>query len=83
MIASGRQRAVAQFCSRYRMAPCTNNSRRRIKSEYADYNLVVGGERASSVRQRYAGKICCECKAPLPLHIEGASGFASAVQVQA
>lgn len=27
---------------------------------------MVGGERASSVRQRYAGKICCECKAPLP-----------------
>lgn len=26
----------------------------------------MGGERASSVRQRYAGKICCECKAPLP-----------------
>jgi hypothetical protein len=30
------------------------------------YTPVVGGERASSVRQRYAGKICCECKAPLP-----------------
>ena len=26
----------------------------------------MGSERASSVRQRYAGKICCECKAPLP-----------------
>jgi hypothetical protein len=26
----------------------------------------MGGERASSMRQRYAGKICCECKAPLP-----------------
>lgn len=26
----------------------------------------MGGERASSVRQRYAGKTCCECKAPLP-----------------
>jgi hypothetical protein len=30
------------------------------------YNSWMGGERASSVRQRYAGKICCECKAPLP-----------------
>src|SRR6516162_5856029 len=38
----------------------------RTKREYLDYNPVVGGERASSVRQRYAGKICCECKAPLP-----------------
>jgi hypothetical protein len=39
------------------MANKTRNSR---------YNPTVGGERASSVRQRYAGKICCECKAPLP-----------------
>jgi len=26
----------------------------------------MGSERASSVRQRYAGKICCECSSPLP-----------------
>jgi hypothetical protein len=32
----------------------------------------MGGERASSVRQRYAGKICGECKAPLhPPHRRG------------
>ena len=30
------------------------------------YNSPMGSERASSVRQRYAGKICCECKAHLP-----------------
>jgi hypothetical protein len=34
--------------------------------------LRMGGERASSVRKRYAGKICCECKAPLsPPHRRG------------
>ena len=44
----------------------------RTKGEYLECNGVVGGERASSVRQRYAGKICCECKAPLPpLHRRG------------
>jgi len=26
----------------------------------------MGSERASSVRQRYAGKICCQCGSPLP-----------------
>lgn len=26
----------------------------------------MGSERASTVRQRYAGKICCECGRPLP-----------------
>ena len=26
----------------------------------------MGSERASTVRQRYAGKICCECSSPLP-----------------
>ena len=30
------------------------------------YNAVVSGERASSTRMRYVGKICCECKMPLP-----------------
>ena len=39
---------------------------RANKKRKLSYNLLVGGERASSVRQRYAGKICCECKAPLP-----------------
>jgi hypothetical protein len=27
----------------------------------------MGSERASSVRQRYAGKVCCECGRSLPL----------------
>jgi hypothetical protein len=32
----------------------------------------MGGERASSTRMRYAGKICCECKMPLPVpHYRG------------
>jgi hypothetical protein len=36
------------------------------KKRTPHYNLGMGGERASSMRQRYTGKICCECKAPLP-----------------
>ena len=39
---------------------------KRNKSEDCGIILRMGGERASSVRMRYAGKICCECKAPLP-----------------
>ncbi len=30
------------------------------------YNVAVGGERASTVRRRLAGKICARCKRPLP-----------------
>jgi hypothetical protein len=38
------------------------------RTKYENCTIIprMGGERASSVRQRYAGKICCECKAPLP-----------------
>jgi hypothetical protein len=36
------------------------------KERTSVYNRAMGSERASSVRQRYAGKICCECKRPLP-----------------
>src|SRR6516165_10448685 len=36
------------------------------KKRNGRYNPLMGSERASSVRQRYAGKICCECSSPLP-----------------
>lgn len=38
----------------------------RIKSESWFILCVMGSERASSVRQRYAGKVCCECGRSLP-----------------
>lgn len=28
--------------------------------------MTMGGERAASTRQRYAGKVCCECGVRLP-----------------
>jgi hypothetical protein len=37
----------------------------RIKDE-TYFTLAVGNERASSVRQRYAGKVCCNCGRFLP-----------------
>jgi hypothetical protein len=44
----------------------------RTKSENCGILLSLGGEGASSIRQRYAGKICCECKASLsPPHRRG------------
>jgi hypothetical protein len=36
------------------------------KKRIARYNSAMGSERASSVRQRYAGKICCQCSSLLP-----------------
>jgi hypothetical protein len=38
----------------------------RTKGERCDILLRMGSERASSVRQRYAGKVCCECGRSLP-----------------
>jgi len=51
------------------------------KKRIARYNSAMGSERASSVRQRYAGKICCQCSSLL--HIGAANGCVIAAVVRA